>query len=119
MLYGELVGIGERPPWTTDAGRIYLRFGEPDERLINHFPSGSDSRTVGGVSGLQGEPPYEIWSYHSTGFLYLFTEENQFGVWRMISEFNLDSKGRGELPALGCGTASLRERGYHESWLGT
>jgi GWxTD domain-containing protein len=84
MLYGELVGTGERLPWTTDAGKIYLRFGEPDERLVNHFPSGSDSRTVGGVDVLEGEPPYEIWSYHSTGFLYLFTEENQFGVWRMI-----------------------------------
>ena len=47
MQYGEMIGKGERPPWTTDTGLIYLRFGEPDERLINHFPSGSDTNTVG------------------------------------------------------------------------
>jgi GWxTD domain-containing protein len=84
MLYGELVGIGERAPWTTDAGRIYLRWGEPEERLMNHFPSGSDTRTVGGINNMQGEPPYEIWRYQSTGFVYLFTQQSQFGVWNMI-----------------------------------
>ncbi|MDH3428063.1 MAG: GWxTD domain-containing protein, partial [Gemmatimonadota bacterium] len=93
MQYGELVGTGERPPWLTEAGRIYMRYGEPDERLVNHMPSGSDTRSVGGISGLQGEPPYEIWSYHSTGYLYLFVQENQFDVWRMIftSDPNLQS----------------------------
>lgn len=93
MRYGELIGTGERPPWTTDAGRIYLRFGEPDERLQNHMPSGSDTRFVGGVSNLQGEAPYEIWLYHSTGFVYLFIQENQFDVWRMIftTDINMQS----------------------------
>lgn len=84
MRYGEMLGTGERPPWTTDAGRIYLRFGEPSERVVNHFPSGSDTRSVGGIGNLQGEAPYEIWSYHSTGFVYLFVEESQFGRYRMI-----------------------------------
>lgn len=84
MKYGELVGTGERPPWTTDAGRIFLRYGEPDERVINHFPSGSDTRPVGGLVSMQGEVPYEIWSYHSTGWVYLFVAETQFGNWRMI-----------------------------------
>lgn len=84
MKYGELVGTSERPPWTTDAGRLYLRFGEPDERVINHFPSGADTRSVGGAASLQGEAPYEIWGYHSTGYVYLFIQESQFGVWRMI-----------------------------------
>lgn len=85
MKYGELVGTSERPPWTTDAGRIFLRFGEPDERVINHFPSGADTRPVGGSVSLgQGEAPYEIWGYHSTGYVYLFIQESQFGVWRMI-----------------------------------
>jgi len=84
LRYGELIGTGERPPWLTDAGRIFLRFGEPEERLQNHMPSGSDTQYVGGVSRLQGESPYEIWSYHSTGYLYLFVQENQFDVWRMI-----------------------------------
>lgn len=84
MKYGELVGTGERPPWTTEAGRIFLRHGEPDERVINHFPSGSDTRPVGGLVSMQGEVPYEIWSYHSTGWIYLFVAETQFGNWRMI-----------------------------------
>lgn len=84
MQYGEMIGTGERPPWTTDAGRIYLQYGEPNERLINHFPSGSDTRSVGGISNLQGEAPYEIWAYHSTGFVYLLIQENQFDVWKMI-----------------------------------
>ena len=84
MKYGELVGTGERPPWTTEAGRIYLRYGEPDERVINHFPSGSDTRPVGGLVSMQGEVPYEIWAYHSTGWVYVFVAETQFGNWRMI-----------------------------------
>jgi len=93
MQYGEMIGKGERQPWTTDTGLIYLRFGEPDERLINHFPSGSDTNPVGGLSTLQGQPPYEIWSYHRTGYVYLFIEENQFGVWKMIftSDPNMQS----------------------------
>ncbi|MFW6089973.1 MAG: GWxTD domain-containing protein [Gemmatimonadota bacterium] len=84
MKYGELVGTGERPPWTTEAGRLFLRYGEPDERVINHFPSGSDTRPAGGLVSMQGEVPYEIWSYHSTGWVYLFVAETQFGNWRMI-----------------------------------
>ncbi len=82
--YGELVGTNERAPWTTDAGRIYLRFGEPQERAINHFPSGSDTRPVSGLVQMQGEVPYEIWGYHTTGYVYLFIQETQFGNWRMI-----------------------------------
>jgi GWxTD domain-containing protein len=84
MKYGELVGTGERAPWTTEAGRIYLRYGEPSERVINHFPSGSDTRPVGGLVSMQGEVPYEIWAYHSTGWVYVFVAETQFGNWRMI-----------------------------------
>ena len=82
--YGELVGTSERAPWTTEAGRIYIRFGEPQERVINHFPSGSDTRPVAGITTMRGEVPYEIWGYHSTGYVYLFIQETQFGNWRMI-----------------------------------
>lgn len=84
MLYGELVGTEERPPWMTDAGRLYLQYGEPDERTVNHYPSGSDTRPVGGRLTMQGEVPYEIWSYHSTGYVYLFVQETQFGNWRLV-----------------------------------
>ncbi|MFW6088931.1 MAG: GWxTD domain-containing protein [Gemmatimonadota bacterium] len=82
--YGELVGTSERAPWTTEAGRIYLRFGEPQERIVNHFPSGSDTRPVAGITTMRGEVPYEIWGYHTTGYVYLFVQETQFGNWRMI-----------------------------------
>lgn len=82
MKYGQLVGTGERPPWSTDPGRIYLQYGEPDERVVNHFPSGADMRASGGVS--QGEAPYEIWGYHSTGYIYLFVQESAMNAWRMI-----------------------------------
>jgi len=84
MKYGEMVGTGERPPWMTEAGRIFLRYGEADERVINHYPSGADTRPFSGAVAMQGEVPYEIWSYHSTGFVYLFVQETQFGNWRMI-----------------------------------
>lgn len=83
MKYGQLVGTGERAPWTTDAGRLYLRYGQPDERVVNHFPSGADTRPIGAGS-LTGEAPYEIWGYHSTGYVYLFVQESSFNVWRMI-----------------------------------
>lgn len=86
MKYGELVGTSERAPWSTDAGRIYLRYGEPDERVVNHFPSGGETGAGGGpgIESSRDVPPYEIWSYHSTGYVYLFVQESRFNVWRMI-----------------------------------
>jgi GWxTD domain-containing protein len=82
--YGELVGTRERLPWTTDAGKLLLRYGEPDRRHVNQYPSGADTSPTAGGGGLQGEVPYEIWAYHTTGHVYLFVQESQFGVWRMI-----------------------------------
>lgn len=96
MLYGELVGTKERAPWTTDAGKIYLRFGPPDERVINHFPHGADTESVGGLGSLQGEAPYEIWGYHSTGYVYLFIQESQVGNWRMIFTTDPDMRSLGD-----------------------
>lgn len=82
--YGELVGTRERLPWTTDAGKILLRYGEPDRRHVNHYPSGADMSPTAGGLGQAGEVPYEIWAYHSSGYVYLFVQESQFGVWRLI-----------------------------------
>jgi hypothetical protein len=39
---------------------------------------------LGGGGGASGEPPYEIWQYQTTGFVYLFIEQNQFNAWKMI-----------------------------------
>jgi GWxTD domain-containing protein len=83
--YGERVGTGERLPWTTDMGKLYLRLGEPADRIVNYSPaSGSDPMQLGGGGGASGEPPYEIWQYQTTGFVYLFIEQNQFNAWKMI-----------------------------------
>jgi GWxTD domain-containing protein len=83
--YSERVGTGERRPWTTDMGRIYLLLGEPADRIVNYSPS--DEGNPGGLVGagsFGSEPPYEIWQYQNTGYVYLFIEENRFGAWRMI-----------------------------------
>ena len=81
--WGENVGESERLPWTTDMGRIYLKYGEPPERVINYNPSpDGDPMTIVGSSG--GEPPYEIWRYRTTSFVYLFIEENRMNAWRLM-----------------------------------
>jgi GWxTD domain-containing protein len=81
--YDETVGTEERMPWYTDRGRIYLQYGEPQDRVVNYAPSdiGSPS-SVGG--GFAGEPPYEIWQYQTTSFVYLFIQEDRFDRWRLI-----------------------------------
>lgn len=83
--YGERIGSAERMPWTTDMGRIYLRNGEPSDRVVNYSPADEGEPTaLAGGGGFGGEPPYEIWQYHDTGFVYLFIEENRFDAWRMV-----------------------------------
>ena len=37
--YDEQVGTEERMPWYTDRGRIYLMYGEPQDRVVNYSPS--------------------------------------------------------------------------------
>ncbi|MDT8435839.1 MAG: GWxTD domain-containing protein [Gemmatimonadota bacterium] len=79
--YDERVGTDTRGPWTTDMGRLYLKFGEPYDRIVNYYPT-----TGGGASrsGSFAEPPYEIWQYRETGYVYLFIQENQFDAWRLV-----------------------------------
>jgi len=81
--YDETVGTEERMPWYTDRGRIYLKYGEPQDRVVNYSPS--DIGAPSGVGGgFAGEPPYEIWQYQTTSFVYLFISEDRFGHWRLI-----------------------------------
>ena len=66
-------------------GRIYLRNGEPSDRVVNYSPADEGEPTaLAGGGGFGSEPPYEIWQYHDTGFVYLFIEENRFDAWRMV-----------------------------------
>ena len=83
--WGETVGESERLPWTTDMGRIFLIYGDPPERVINYSPDpAGDSMNLVGGGSYGGEPPYEIWRYSSTSFVYMFIEENQFNAWRLV-----------------------------------
>lgn len=83
--YGERVGTGERMPWTTDMGKIYLANGEPQSRIVNYNPADEGQPTgLAGGGSFGGESPYEIWQYQNTGFVYLFIEENRFDAWRLI-----------------------------------
>jgi len=83
--YDENVGTEERMPWFTDRGRIYLKYGEPQDRVVNYSPSdlGNPTSTLGGGS-YAGEPPYEIWQYQTTSFVYLFIQDDRFDHWRLI-----------------------------------
>jgi len=83
--YVERVGTGQRHAWSTDMGYMYLRLGEPADRIVNYSPSDEGEPTqLIGAGSFAGEPPYEIWQYQNTGFVYLFIEETRFGNWRMI-----------------------------------
>jgi GWxTD domain-containing protein len=51
--------------WETDMGRIYIKFGEPDD--IERHPFELDS------------PPYEIWRYYDLRKIFLFVDRTGFG----------------------------------------
>lgn len=82
--YDESVGTEERMPWFTDRGRIYLKYGEPQDRVVNYAPSDLGNPSTLGAGGYAGEPPYEIWQYQTTGFVYLFIQDDRFDHWRLI-----------------------------------
>ena len=82
--YDEMVGTEERMPWYTDRGRIYLKYGEPQDRVVNYSPSDLGTPNVIGGGGFAGEPPYEIWQYQTTSFVYLFIQDDRFDRWRLI-----------------------------------
>ena len=79
QLYGES-GRNARPGWKTDRGRIFVRYGRPDER--NPFPAGNRA------------PAFEIWRY-TQGRLryYIFADENNFGHYRLVKSNDLQEPG--------------------------
>jgi GWxTD domain-containing protein len=86
--YTERVGTEAVPSWQTDRGWLYLRLGEPQNRVANYYPSGSGGGSA--VAGGGEEPAYEIWQYQDTGYIYLFIEENRFGAWSLIFSTDRD-----------------------------
>lgn len=82
---GGSIGVAKRQPWRTDMGRILIRAGEPEDRVINHFPADEGNPLNRGANSFAGEPPYEIWSYRkSDGYVYLFVAEDRFATWRLV-----------------------------------
>jgi GWxTD domain-containing protein len=92
--YSERVGTEEMAPWLTDRGWIYMRLGEPQNRVVNYYPAGSGGGSATADSGE--EPPYEIWQYQDTGYIYLFIEDNRFGAWSLIMTTDLDIPSRAD-----------------------
>ena len=64
-------GASEVPGWRTDRGRIFIRYGEPDEVLHRPQPGSTD--------------PYEVWKY-STGraLKFVFMDLTRFGNYSLI-----------------------------------
>jgi GWxTD domain-containing protein len=57
--------------WRTDRGRVYVRFGEPDQ--IDDVPMSSDT------------PPYQVWHYYQHGSYrrFAFVDTNEDGDYRL------------------------------------
>jgi GWxTD domain-containing protein len=57
------------PGWKTDRGRIYIKFGSPDE--VDRHPFDMDSK------------PYIIWRYYSVRKEFVFVDVSGFGDYRL------------------------------------
>ena len=56
--------------WLTDRGRIYSKYGEPDERIKRPNEYGS--------------PPWELWKFFATGYSYLFIDRNDNELYDLV-----------------------------------
>jgi GWxTD domain-containing protein len=64
-------GAAAIPGWRTDRGRVYLRYGAPDE-VLNRRQAGSTS-------------PYEVWKYtRGRARKYVFFDQTRFGNYVLI-----------------------------------
>jgi GWxTD domain-containing protein len=63
-------GTSIRPGWKTDMGRVYIKYGSPDE--IERHPFEIDSQ------------PYEIWYYYQAGLKIIFLDRHGFGDYRIV-----------------------------------
>jgi GWxTD domain-containing protein len=71
---------GSNDGWQTDMGRIYIKYGHPDD--IERYPHSLDQK------------PWEKWHYdeinessthpRQSGVLFVFVDEDSFGVYRLI-----------------------------------
>lgn len=79
-LYGE-AGRSGRPGWKTDRGRVFVKYGKPDEV----FRRQQEGRA----------PPYEIWRY-TQGRLryYIFADRTNYGLYTLMKSNDLAEAGQ-------------------------
>ncbi len=58
------------PGWRTDRGKVYIRYGEPDD--VEQVPQGFNS------------PAYEIWRYVSRNLTFVFADASGFGEYVLV-----------------------------------
>jgi len=70
-LANHYFGMLYRQGWKTDRGRVFVRYGEPDQ--VDDIPFSPSS------------VPYQIWHYYTSGRYrkFLFVDENQDGDYRL------------------------------------
>ncbi|MBD3336703.1 MAG: GWxTD domain-containing protein [Candidatus Eisenbacteria bacterium] len=57
------------PGWRSDRGRIYIKYGPPDQ--VESYPQNIDS------------PPYEIWDYYRLRLRFVFVDYEGFGRYEL------------------------------------
>lgn len=73
-------GRNARPGWKTDRGRIYARYGAPDER--NRWQQ----------QGMA--PPVEVWRYTQGRLLfYIFADRTNYGLYSLMRSNDLEEPG--------------------------
>lgn len=73
--YGE-AGRNAGPGWKTDRGRVFVKYGRPDDRIA--FPPGNRA------------PGFEIWRYtQGRARFYIFADLNNFGNFRLVKTNDL------------------------------
>ncbi len=74
-------GASAIPGWNTDRGRIFIKYGAPDEVYTRRVQ--------------QGRQPYEIWKYtRSRALRYVFMDLTQFGNYTLIFTNDVREKSR-------------------------
>lgn len=84
----------------TDMGRIYIKYGPPDdiERELNPGASSGDivmgddalfrsggTSGVGGAGAQFGDKPYEIWTYNRLGgYVFIFRDRSEMGSYELV-----------------------------------
>lgn len=63
--------LGIRPGWRTDRGRIYIKYGPPDE--VERHPFEPDYRA------------YEVWYYYQEGVRFMFMDVHGFGDYQLMN----------------------------------